>query len=558
MMMRMFVSSAVIGLFLLSSSVVEGRGSSFLRDVLNQQPSNKQELLNEELLSKAVPLEEYRERLKAKGLRLPMDDSSRRLANYYYYNYNDNQVQQYNDDDQNQAQEEEEEENDDYYVSADNFLDFDGYSLKYAKCQPVERFSAAAVQSGEYSPMVVNDIVILRLCPSYYCSDSRQFGCVYDYAEYAIDLTDYVRIMLRYKIDKEGQLCTWCQYCAGGRRRRAEDYYGYNDDANAVNANNAYGGGYGNGDDAYAGGYANGDDAYAGGYNNGDDANGDDNYSAYPDGCDEYESYCLDEYGASICDEEGDQGDDDEMTAEDYMEYVDCVQVNGGYFVRPRCDGNTDTISIGIYHDRYCSWYAGDQVDVENVGLDSTYFEFAGETGCLDCSQSDEPPYFYANSNLCNRIDITSARCTSSLGEDLFASNDTNATVVSDETECSFIESLRIGTYDANGQLYNDNSLGISRKVTNTQKMLLGVSVLVCIVLAIYSCYLHHAITNLLIKSLSHTDLLPPSRHRRRSRSNSASRRKGGRGRSRRAVTDDDDDDDLEEEFEVKGGATPA
>jgi hypothetical protein len=162
----------------------------------------------------------------------------------------------------------------------------------------------------------------------------------------------------------------------------------------------------------------------------------------------------------------------------------------------------------------------------------------------------DEPPYFNSNSNLCNRIDITSARCTLSLGTELFASNKTNVTY-SDATECAYIESLRIGTYDAEGQLYSDYTFGVSRKVTSTQKWLLSVSVVVCVLLAIYSCYLHHAITNLLIKSLSHTDLLPPSRHRRRS--SSANRRKGRRGR--KPVTEDDDD---EENFEMNEKATPA
>ena len=168
---------------------------------------------------------------------------------------------------------------------------------------------------------------------------------------------------------------------------------------------------------------------------------------------------------------------------------------------------------------------------------------------CLRIALQDEPPYFNSNSNLCNRVDVTSARCTLSLGSELFATNDTNVTF-SDDTECAYIESLRVGTYDPEGQLYSETSFGVSRKVTSTQKWLLSISLVVCAVLAVYSCYLHHAITNLLIKSLSHTDLLPPSRHRRRS--SSASRRKGRR--SRKPVTEDDDDED----FEMKAEATPA
>lgn len=122
----------------------------------------------------------------------------------------------------------------------------------------------------------------------------------------------------------------------------------------------------------------------------------------------------------------------------------------------------------------------------------------------------------------------------------------------SDEKECNYIDSLRSGTYDSEGKLYSEEVAGeFNRKVTETQKWLLGVVMAVCGLLAVYSCYLHHAITNLLIKSLSHTDLLPPSRHRRRS--SSASRRRGRR--SRKPVDEDEDDD---ENFEVRGSPIAA
>ena len=96
----------------------------------------------------------------------------------------------------------------------------------------------------------------------------------------------------------------------------------------------------------------------------------------------------------SICDDEenNNAGDDGQakMTAEEYLDIIGCTQVDGGYFVRPRCDGYSDTISMGIYNDQFCTWYAGDQVDIEDFGLgidQSMFQEFSG-TGCLDCSQS--------------------------------------------------------------------------------------------------------------------------------------------------------------------------
>jgi hypothetical protein len=88
--------------------------------------------------------------------------------------------------------------------------------------------------------------------------------------------------------------------------------------------------------------------------------------------------------------------------------------------------------------------------------------------------------------------------------------------------ECSFIESVRLGTYNQKGEIYVDSSLygeNYKMEVTSAQQAGLAVSVLVCVILGVYSCYLHHSITNLLIKSLSHSHLLPPSRHRNRNRS---------------------------------------
>jgi hypothetical protein len=384
------LNSSTLLILLLSFLSVDG-GSLFHDEVIGKSTQKmKNELgLNTELLAKAIPLDEYRANLRNQGLHLPMDiprrleDYNNNNNKYYYYSYNryqnQNQYQYQNDDQQDQSG-----NDDDYYVKSGYYVDFDGYALKYAKCQPVQRFSAYAMEAGEYSPMVINDIVILRLCPTYYCSSSRQYGCLYDYAEYAIELTDYVRVVLRYKMDQQYQLCNWCQNCVASRRqRRAAN----NDDAAAA-GDDGYNNNQAAGDDAAQ----QADDAYANN-NNDDAAAGDDAYTAtqYPDGCEEYESYCLDNNGYSICD--GDNAADDGsqyMTTEDYLDIIGCTQVNGGYFVRPRCDGYTNTISMGVYHDRFCTWYAGEEVDIESYGLgiNQSMFEDFSQMDCLDCSQT--------------------------------------------------------------------------------------------------------------------------------------------------------------------------
>jgi hypothetical protein len=128
-------------------------------------------------------------------------------------------------------------------------------------------------------------------------------------------------------------------------------------------------------------------------------------------------------------------------------------------------------------------------------------------------------------------------------------------------TECSYIEALRFGTYNELGQLSTRNQDGsLVEKVTPSQKVMLAIPIIICIVLVIYACYLHHAMTNLLIKSLSHRELLPPSRHsaqaaaRRNSprrgsnnnSSNNSSSRRGMKGNNKDPDWDIDDNNEGE------------
>eukprot|EP00536_Pseudo-nitzschia_multiseries_P003009 jgi/Psemu1/322817/estExt_fgenesh1_pg.C_430013 len=453
----MKISAMYLTLFLGSLLQCEG-GGSFARDVMGMRKPpppptrsrSRSARLDESLRAKAIPLDEYKKNINAKGFHL--------------------------------------------------------------------RFSQNAVEAGEYSPMVVNDIVILRLCDSTYCSDTRAYGCSTDYVEYAIELTDYIRIMLRYEMDKKDQLCDWCDLCVNGKQDRRRDastyyHYTYDEDGNLVVSSETV---------------------------------DDDDFWSNLD-CSDYQLYCYDTYGYQLCEND----DNNYMGPEDYMDIIDCTQVNGGYFLRPRCDVKSESLTMGVYHDKFCTHYAGNEVSIEyfNLGINQSYFqEFGNSMGCQDCSAVATPPYFQANSNLCNRLDVESARCTSTTSDSIFTKNYTTATSGSLKQQCSFMDSVRYGTYDSDGQLYVDNGFG-SRKVTTSQKWLLVTSLLICSVLAVYSCYLHHAITNLLIKSLSHTDLLPPTRYRRRANTN-GKRQKNTR-RARKPANDEDEEDD--EKIPAKG-----
>jgi hypothetical protein len=129
---------------------------------------------------------------------------------------------------------------------------------------------------------------------------------------------------------------------------------------------------------------------------------------------------------------------------------------------------------------------------------------------------------------MCNRLHRTAAACNTNIQSEIF-----NSSSFDDESQCIYLEMLRKGAYDEEGRIYTSRS--IIRHVTAAQKLGLVASLVFCGLLAVYSCYLHHMITNLLVRSISHTELLPSSRTSRRSKG------------SRRVASTEEEDDDWQE-----------
>lgn len=107
-----------------------------------------------------------------------------------------------------------------------------------------------------------------------------------------------------------------------------------------------------------------------------------------------------------------------------------------------------------------------------------------------------------------------SAKCDSYLAYDLgsknynddaYHSSSAYSSTTNEEVQCSFMESIRYGTYDAYGEIYMSSSQSNNQKASVTVGQKFGLFTMSSIVvgLAIYSCYLHHSMTNLLLKSLS-------------------------------------------------------
>jgi hypothetical protein len=529
--MRSF-SLAVLGLLAAVSSTTTT--ASFSKDVLGSvavkdTPLMLQEReLNDKLLAKAMPVKDFEQKYGV-SLGRKLEEN----ADFNNYDYN-------------------------------KMYSFDGFSMTYAKCQPIQYFSEEAVENGARSPMMVDDIVVLRLCPAKSCSDSKEYGCYSNYAEYALSLQDYLYIMINYEIVKDQYMCEYCATCLNGNGRLLEEEQQQQEDQQ--NNENEYN----NQQQQYDN--ANYNEQQEQQQDNGEEFYYDDQYysqracSAWNTFCTDYSSKCVNNGGQ----QEGgnNQQQNGYLNYQGYLNYLQCTQVNnanngGVYFVKPRCDGTYNTIKMTTHYDANC--IETSDMSVANFGLgmrDNAFRNFySGE--CVSCDETvsffwqiipklrgsilqtsfltykfivpafyfpqQYPPYD-ASSIMCNMIHGKSAPCVEHLHYDPFEIDDT--------TECAYIESIRDGTYDEEGTILLKSFGFAGEQITTAQKMLLAFFVSLSLGLTIYACYMHHAMTNLLIKSLSHRELLPPSRHA--SRRNSP-RRNGRRLKKVGAESDWDD-----------------
>lgn len=342
------------------------------------------------------------------------------------------------------------------------------------KCQKIKRFSDNAVANGAYSAVVTDDIVMFRFCPERRCSSSAEFGCTAGYGEHAMDLKDYLRIMMYYQAEKAENICMFCavcQYGYGNRRYRNLD-------------NQTYTSGY---DDDY---YGADDDFY-------DDQEGS-SYQYSSGECEAYSSLCK-SY-SSYCDGYNDDGSS--YNHLDYFNYFDCVDVeyeNVLYYLKPTCDNNNNIV-MGVFYDKFCSQYAGKDVSVAKVTgitFSRDVFSNASTSECLACDYNENPPYFNSNNLMCNNLYYKSGKC------DIYFAYDIDDDIQNENSDemCTYIENIRYGSYKETGEVTEGSML--SGEVTAGQTSILVILSLFCILLAIKACALHHEITNFLLWQLT-------------------------------------------------------
>lgn len=122
-------------------------------------------------------------------------------------------------------------------------------------------------------------------------------------------------------------------------------------------------------------------------------------------------------------------------------------------------------------------------------------------------------PFYNTPNQLCNKIYKHSGKCNTYLSSSLGTQNDDDYeddnkysnSQNTEQNQCSYMESIRYGTYDTYGQIYTSNSQSSSQKamVTPVQKYALIMVSMICFGLALYAYHLHRQMTKLLLKALS-------------------------------------------------------
>mmetsp|Transcript_6247 Transcript_6247/g.9141 ORF Transcript_6247/g.9141 Transcript_6247/m.9141 type:complete len:452 (-) Transcript_6247:184-1539(-) len=351
--------------------------------------------------------------------------------------------------------------------SSANLLDFSSYSFRYATCQPVQRFSERSVKRGDYSSLVRDDLVIFRLCPQSRCSSSHDRGCSNGYGEYVASMYEYLSTMIQYKTTREQNFCEYCSTCANQRRRKLAYYADETQEEEEEAATD----------------------------DNGSTSSSSIDCSSYSDKCNNYSSVC----------------NSNESSA-DLSEYVACTEVsynNKAFWISPYCDGGT--ILMGIFYDPYCSQFAGNSVKISEVTgktFSKSLFSQYYSSDCISCASDSSGPYGTASSIMCNQLYSDSAKCNANM-----ASAVDTTSYDHDQSVCNFAESIHYA-FDSAGRYSISKSE--TRHVTSVQIALLLSACVACAFLSIYSCYVHHEITNLLLKQLSVRGKLVPSSGRQR------------------------------------------
>lgn len=348
-------------------------------------------------------------------------------------------------------------------------IDISGYSVKFQQCQFVRAYDEELAEDEESSTILATKrFVIFRLCPNNECS-----SCSYGYGEYLVDLDTYLQVSTEYFKEQQEY---YCQVC--------EENCQNNNNGNNNNGNNNR--------------FLENEDGDNNNANNNNNANY--NCNQCQEDCNKYENmednYMVDATNFLECTVVMDPEDDNKV----------------GLYAGPVCSNSGKGISIGLFKDQYCtipdtqrsvSDYLNDD-NGNSLQLSHSILKQTYHNTCISCKEpQDDQENNGGNDNkdeddvieLCENLYTASAKCEAVHGfSNGYAKyNGYENQIENEETVCGFVNSLKSGTYDEQGEISVTGANGKkgSESTSAGQKVALTFFILGTAFLAVYAAMLH-------------------------------------------------------------------
>jgi len=355
------------------------------------------------------------------------------------------------------------EENEEYEV------DISGYSVKYEQCQFVKAYDDELAEEEDYETVLATKrFVVFRLCPDNSCG-----SCNYNYGEYMIDLETYLEATVQYQQEAQEEMCGACEEC--------------------------------------------------GNYENQEQADQDDNANRklqyYDVDCDSCYDECM---KIENMEENG---------YVDATEFLECQMIydpeddgKTALYAGPMCASQGSKIKIGVFTDENCNMLDSSR-DVDDYLMDGEGYQMKlshallktvyAEDSCVSClvpAEEDENDNGDENNGedeeeeapevneMCEALYEAAAKCEKNHGFDNGYSNydGYDNQVAQEETVCTFIDSIKAGSYAEDGEIVVNGGSGSSgggAKTTGGQKFALTFFILGTVGLAAYAGMLHSKLT---------------------------------------------------------------
>lgn len=356
-------------------------------------------------------------------------------------------------------------------------IDISGYSVKFEQCQFVKSYDEEIAEDEDSATVLATKrFVVFRLCPSD-CS-----SCNYNYGEYLVDLESYLESTVEYFQNYQENMCQACEEMCYNNANEEEQQEEEEQDGEEEQQEE----------------------------DNGDEGGRrlQDNYG-YDLDCDT----CWDE-----CQKIENMEENGYLDA---TEFLECQMIydpeddnKDAYYAGPICASGGTKIKIGVFKDENCMFLdSSKDVDdylVDNDGysiklshalLKSTYTDT-----CISCKEPQDQDENNDNGDdaqdadevieMCERLYEEAAKCEKAHGFDDGYANyyGYENQLAQEEVVCDFVQSLKSGTYDEEGEIIVSGSSTIGgggKATTGGQKFALTFFILGSVGLAVYAAMLH-------------------------------------------------------------------